>query len=206
MSTGTSIADSERLRSTRASRPNSIVSIDSIITQTSQNADRDTLPRTQSETTLVEARRRPALGSRSSSVSTMRPHMGYASEDAYLASLIEFGKSKGYVESDNQLIGFYGKKTMDEYIEQGGGWRTETKQQRAARKQEKARRKSEAVLAERRATLPALAEENDLSASGQMLPTSQVQQDGEAAERQQRGLRRMSQGFTKIFSRRGTVA
>lgn len=131
--------------------------------------------------------------------------MGYATEDAYLASLIEFGKSKGYVESDNQLIGFYGKKTMGEYIEEGGGWRTETKQQRAARKQEKARRKSEAILAERRATLPALAEEADASASGQILPTSHVQASA-AAEGQKRGLRRMSQGFTRVFTRRGTVA
>jgi hypothetical protein len=79
-------------------------------------------------------------GSSSSDSNVPRPYRGFPSQEAYLAALLEFGREKQYFETEQRLIGFYGTKTVEDRLREGGGHRSKSK---AARKAEKERRKSE---------------------------------------------------------------
>jgi hypothetical protein len=48
------------------------------------------------------------------------PYQGYESEGAYIAAFKGFLKEKEYFETDMQLMGFYGTKTME--LLQGAEW------------------------------------------------------------------------------------
>lgn len=47
------------------------------------------------------------------------PYKGFPSREAYLAALEAFAQERSYFKHANNLVGFYGQKTMDEYIEEG---------------------------------------------------------------------------------------
>jgi hypothetical protein len=122
-----------------------------------------------------------------------RPYRGYESEEAYLAAFTEFLKEKEYFESDMQLTGFYGTKTMADYLKEPGGVRAQSKKERK-REREKQRLKGASRL-------PELTEGDE--EGGKVGEEDGVLEDGE--EGRPRGLRRMSKGFTRVFMRRGTV-
>jgi hypothetical protein len=64
------------------------------------------------------------------------PYRGFPSEEDYLAALRAWAKDKEYVQFDTALIGFYGRKTKEDYINQPGlGLRKKAKE----RKEEKRR-------------------------------------------------------------------
>ena len=64
------------------------------------------------------------------------PYRGFPSEADYLAALHAWAKEKEYVQFDTALIGFYGRKTQEDYLSQPGlGLRKKAK----ARKEEKRR-------------------------------------------------------------------
>ena len=70
-------------------------------------------------------------------VPTQTPYRGFPSEDHYLAALRAWAAEKEYVQLDTALVGWYGKKTKEDYLNQPGlGLRTKYK----ARKEEKQRR------------------------------------------------------------------
>ena len=65
------------------------------------------------------------------------PYRGFPSEAAYLAALRSWAADKEYVQMDTALVGWYGKKTREDYLNQPGlGLRDKMK----VRKEEKARR------------------------------------------------------------------
>lgn len=67
-------------------------------------------------------------------VPTQTPYRGFPSEADYLAALRAWAKDKEYVQFDTALIGFYGRKTQEDYLSQPGlGLRKKAK----ARKEEK---------------------------------------------------------------------
>ncbi|KIX01745.1 uncharacterized protein Z518_09471 [Rhinocladiella mackenziei CBS 650.93] len=47
-------------------------------------------------------------------------HRGFPSREAYLEALREFAYEKLYYESGEQLNGFYGNKTVDDYLDKLG--------------------------------------------------------------------------------------
>lgn len=64
------------------------------------------------------------------------PYRGFPSEADYLAALRAWAKEKEYVQFDTALIGFYGRKTQEDYLSQPGlGLRKKAK----AQKEEKRR-------------------------------------------------------------------
>jgi hypothetical protein len=75
----------------------------------------------------------------SSNPNIPQPYRGYPSREAYLAAFLEFAREKQYYEPDQQLIGFYGTKTMEDRLKEATGHRSKSK---ADRKADKARRKS----------------------------------------------------------------
>jgi len=129
-----------------------------------------------------------------------RAYRGYASEDEYIAAFAAFLREKQYFESDQQLTGFYGKETLDDYVKRGGvGPFAKNK---AERKREKERRRKEAMGA----TLEDVteAEEERAHAVDDVDATIPSATGGSGAS--PRGLRRMSKGLSRVFTRRGTVA
>jgi hypothetical protein len=69
-------------------------------------------------------------------VPTQTPYRGFRSEADYLAALRAWAQEKQYVQLDTALIGWYGQKTKEDYLNQPGlGLRTKLK----ARKEEKRR-------------------------------------------------------------------
>lgn len=123
-----------------------------------------------------------------------KPYRGYESEDAYLAAFKEFLEEKEYFVTDMQLTGFYGTKTMADYLKEPGGCRTQSKKERR-REREKQRLKGAARL-------PELAEGDEERAT--VGEENGVLEGGE--EGRPRGLRKMSKGFSRVFTRRRTVA
>jgi hypothetical protein len=90
-------------------------------------------------------------------VPTQTPYRGFPSEAAYLAALRAWAAEKEYVQMDTALIGWYGRKTKEDYLNQPGlGLRTKYK----ARKEEK-----------RRATISGESGSGDIAAS---TPKSQL--------------------------------
>lgn len=93
--------------------------------------------------------------SRHSSIATEspRPYKGFPSEEAYLNALRAWVEEKKYIqptEETTMLQGWYGTKTMDDYIQQSGPapemssfrrWR----ERKAEKKEEKKRRASAAA-------------------------------------------------------------
>jgi hypothetical protein len=70
------------------------------------------------------------------SIAVQTPYRGFPSEADYLAALRAWAKEKEYVQFDTALIGFYGRKTQEDYLSQPGlGLRKKAK----ARKEEKHR-------------------------------------------------------------------
>jgi len=123
-----------------------------------------------------------------------RPYRGYESEEAYLAAFTEFLKEKEYFETDMQLTGFYGRKTMADYLKEPGGFRVQSKKERV-RDREKQRLKGAARL-------PELTEGDE---EGGRVGEVDGVLEGEAEGRPS-GLRKMSKSFARVFTRRGTVA
>jgi hypothetical protein len=69
-------------------------------------------------------------------VPVQTPYRGFPSEAAYLAALRAWAEEKEYVQFDTALIGWYGRKTKEDYLSQPGlGLRKKAK----ARKEEKRR-------------------------------------------------------------------
>jgi hypothetical protein len=97
---------------------------------------------------------------------------------------MEFLQEKQYFESDHQLIGFYGTKTVEDYLNTPGGWRAVGKEERQARKEEKAKKKSEALAAR----MPVVAEEAELERSAT------------AADVSKQG--RLNKSFGRVFGKR----
>lgn len=115
----------------------------------------------------------------------VEPYRGFPSKEAYLTALRQFADSKKYYEMDSQLVGFYGTKTTEDILKEEGGWRTKTKAQRQAEKEKKMRDSEQG-----RASLATVAEEG-----GQLVED----------QREGRGMRRLSRGIERVFTRRGTV-
>ena len=140
---------------------------------------------------------RPSEARRSQStpeISTQpQPFRGFPSEDAYLDALRAWAKSKQYFESDGQMVGFYGTKTAEDYINApGGGIRSKSK---AQRRREKERRQSE----QRR--LPGVVEtEDEANVEGDSGSVRQL--TGGVNERRSS----LARGLQRVFTRRGTVA
>ena len=64
------------------------------------------------------------------------PYRGFPSEADYLAALRAWAEDKQYIQLDTALIGWYGKKTTEDFLNQPGlGLRTKSK----AQKEEKRR-------------------------------------------------------------------
>lgn len=123
-----------------------------------------------------------------------KPYRGYESEDAYLAAFEEFLKEKEYFVTDMQLTGFYGKKTMEDYLKEPGGCRTRCKKERK-REREKQRLRGAARL-------PELTEgDEEMGRVGEEDGVLEGEDEGRPT-----GLRKMSKGFSRVFMRRGTVA
>ena len=75
------------------------------------------------------------------------PYKGFPSEEAYLAALRNWAVEKEFVKFDTALVGWQGKKTLDDYANQPGmefAWRTRMKE----RKAEKQRRATIAAAAD----------------------------------------------------------
>jgi hypothetical protein len=111
------------------------------------------------------------------------PYRGFPFKEAPLAALLNFAKEKQYFESDHQLIGFYGTKTVEDYLKEPGGFRSKSKSERKA---EKERRKSDL-----RANLPDVVEDEGEVGEDVVRPT---------------GVRRIPKGLSKVFMRRITIA
>lgn len=120
-------------------------------------------------------------------------YRGYESEDAYIAAFKEFLTEKEYFEHDKQLRGFYGSKTMEDYIKESGGWRTKSKEQRRKERDKQrlkgANRLPEVVEGEEESER--VGEEDDVLEGGE--------------EGRPKGLRKMSMGFSRVFTRRRTI-
>jgi hypothetical protein len=93
-----------------------------------------------------------------------------------------------------QLRGFYGTKTMADYLKEPGGFRAQSKKERR-RDREKQRLKGSARL-------PELTEGDE---EGERVGAEDGVLEGEEESRPS-GLRKMSKGFSRMFMRRGTVA
>jgi len=129
-----------------------------------------------------------------------RPFRGYASEDEYIKAFTEFLREKQYFESDQQLTGFYGKDTLDDYIKRGGNG--PFAKSKAERKRDKERRRKEAMGA----TLEDVTEaEEERARTTEDVDATIPSNTGDSREAP-RGLRRMSKGLGRVFTRRGTVA
>ncbi len=62
------------------------------------------------------------------------PYKGFPSEEAYLAALRSWAMEKEFIKFDTALVGWQGKKTMDDYANQPGiefAWRTRMKERKA---------------------------------------------------------------------------
>jgi hypothetical protein len=120
-----------------------------------------------------------------------KSHRGYPSEEAYLQALMEFGKEQEFFESDNRLIGFYGTKTVEDYL----GKQAE---ERAIRDAEKAKRRAEKEEKKRRKSTT----QNNLS----IVPEDEAEiEDSGSVRPMGNGMRRMSQSIAKVFARRGST-
>ncbi|KAJ9606538.1 hypothetical protein H2200_008546 [Cladophialophora chaetospira] len=81
---------------------------------------------------------RPASVFSAQSIDTVvadRRYKGFPSEEAYLQALKEWAQSKMYYEAEDQLSGFYGKKTVDDILTKQGsvrGTKRNTREQRRA--------------------------------------------------------------------------
>ncbi|KAF2092938.1 hypothetical protein NA57DRAFT_62040 [Rhizodiscina lignyota] len=69
-----------------------------------------------------------------------RPYRGFPSRDEYYEALAEFAKEKQFFTAEQQLNGFYGTKTMQEYLNEKGGSKTMSRKEKKAQKE---RRRSE---------------------------------------------------------------
>lgn len=91
------------------------------------------------------------LATRQSSIATIAPtpYKGFPSEAAYLRALEEWAEEKKYIQPSDEshtLSGWYGTKTMDDYIEgQDKPPELGLRKKWRARKEERARRKSAAA-------------------------------------------------------------
>lgn len=90
------------------------------------------------------------LAARQSSIATTTtPYKGFPSEAAYLRALEEWAEEKKYIQPSDEshtLSGWYGTKTMDDYIEgQDKAPELGLRKKWRARKEERARRKSAAA-------------------------------------------------------------
>lgn len=63
-----------------------------------------------------------------------RRYKGFPSEQAYLEALKEWAQSKMFYEADDQLNGFYGKKTVDDILNNQGSVRGVKKLKRDQRR------------------------------------------------------------------------
>lgn len=128
-------------------------------------------------------------------------YRGFPSREAYLAALRDWAESKQFLESDYQIRGFYGQKTMDYYKNKPG-----------LRDARKARKASEAIArqqAARRATvannIPEPVSEDGESLSNAVTADTITTDPGnvsEAAAKESK-VRRLSRVFTG--GRRATV-
>ena len=81
---------------------------------------------------------RPASVFSAQSIDTVvadRRYKGFPSEQAYLEALKEWAQSKMFYEAEDQLSGFYGKKTVDDILSKQGcvrGVKKNTREQRRA--------------------------------------------------------------------------
>lgn len=120
---------------------------------------------------------------------------------------------KEYFETDTQITGFYGKKTMEDYIRQGGHGvfdksRAERKREKERGKREKERRKREKERRKRKAvgaTLEDVTEaEEERARAGEDVDETIATVNGDVREAP-RGLKKVSK-IRRVFTRRGTVA
>jgi len=147
-------SDREHLLSNKSLLPPSLysasvnISNTTITTTAPSVAPDDSITPTQSTTQLnteaPNADSEPAPESK-----TPTPYRGFPSEEAYLAALRNWAMEKeGYIKFDTALVGWQGRKTMDDYVNQPGmefAWRTRMKE----RKAEKQRRATVAAGATR---------------------------------------------------------
>jgi hypothetical protein len=129
-----------------------------------------------------------------------RPYRGYASEDDYIKAFTEFLREKQYFESDQQLTGFYGKDTLDDIAKRGG--HGPFSKSKADRKRDKERRRKEAMGA----TLEDVTEAEEERAHTVEDVDGTIPSASGGSGGPPKGLRRMSKGLGRVFTRRGTVA
>jgi hypothetical protein len=128
-----------------------------------------------------------------------RPYRGYPSEDDYIKAFTEFLMEKEYFETDKQITGFYGKKTMDDYIRQGG--HGVFNKSSAERKREKERSKRQAVGA----TLEDVTEGEEERARTEEDVDGTIETVNGDVREAPRGLKKVSK-IRRVFTRRGTIA
>jgi hypothetical protein len=141
----------------------------------------------------------PAGKARSlSEPNVQRRYRGYANEDEYIKAFTEFLMEKQYFETDHQLSGFYGKETMDDYLQKSGY------KSRADRKREKAEKKRRPSAAAGATLEDVLEGEEDEARRVEDVDGTIREVNAEDGVQASRGLRRMSR-IGRVFSRRGTV-
>jgi hypothetical protein len=104
---------------------------------------------------------------------------------------MEFGKEQEYFEADNPLIGFYGTKTVDDYLGKHAEEKAVRDAEKAKRRAEKEEAKKRKIAAQRNLSLVP-EDEAEIEDSGSVRPVGN-------------SVRRISQGFAKAFARRGST-
>ncbi|KIW95697.1 uncharacterized protein Z519_04282 [Cladophialophora bantiana CBS 173.52] len=109
---------------------------------------------------------RPASIFSAQSIDTLvadQSYRGFPSEQAYLDALKEWAQSKMYYESDEQLQGFYGTKTLDDILTRQGTPRSAKKNTRDQRRATVAPQL--ATVTEHNGSAAALSRENSVAAA-----------------------------------------
>lgn len=138
---------------------------------------------------------RPASIFSAQSIDTLvadQGYRGYASEEAYLNALKNWAQSKAFFETDEQLHGFYGTKTVDAYLNQPG-WKKKEKKVKDKKDQRRATVAQLPSVPEHNGSTPALSRQNTEQGS--------TTQEGAApASTESKGSK-----LKRVFTRRKTI-
>ncbi|OCT51280.1 hypothetical protein CLCR_09227 [Cladophialophora carrionii] len=115
-------------------------------------------------------------------------YRGFPSEQAYLDALKAWAQSKMYYEADDQLSGFYGKKTVDDILSKQGTTRGTKKSSREQRR---------ATVAPQLGTV---AEHNGSAAALSRHSSANAAVDNSTAPAESKGSR-----LKRVFGRRKTI-